>query len=146
MIGLTGAILYARSMCLSMRWNLATSVRWRRSGSDRPAGVSYFADAQALHLRLSQPSPAVVRPLYSPYRIEQYYACTVLPRFEGSASIERSLLLRQRRGQERRGGFGFGRLQSGRHRFRSQPRDRSADRTASAAVPYRDGRQRDQSQ
>src|ERR1019366_2730540 len=32
-------------------------VRWRRSGSDRPARVSSFADAQALHLRLSQSSP-----------------------------------------------------------------------------------------
>src|SRR5450755_3790837 len=30
-------------------------VRWRRSGGDRPARVSSFADAQALHLRLSQP-------------------------------------------------------------------------------------------
>src|SRR5882724_6199956 len=30
-------------------------VRWRRSGSDRPACLSSFGDAQALHLRLSQP-------------------------------------------------------------------------------------------
>jgi hypothetical protein len=55
MIGSARAILFARSMCSSMRWNSATSGSmvsiWQR-----PAGPS-FADAQALHPRLSQPSP-----------------------------------------------------------------------------------------
>jgi transposase len=40
-------MLFARSMCSSMRWNSATSGSMASIGSDRPARVSSFADAQA---------------------------------------------------------------------------------------------------